>query len=63
MKSAFPFMDHIQGYTYGVGLVTAGRPKEAFQIFKMIYEKFPNTLFTNIGIAIGYSALCDHKKR
>jgi hypothetical protein len=62
MKSALPFMDHIQGYTYGYSLITAGRPKEAFEIFKMIYEKFPNTLFTNIGMASGYSALGDFKK-
>jgi tetratricopeptide (TPR) repeat protein len=62
MKSAFPCMDHVQGYTYGFSLVTAGRPKEAFEIFKMIYEKFPNTLFTNIGMASGYSALGDYKK-
>jgi hypothetical protein len=27
----------------------------------MIYDKFPNTLFTNIGMATGYSAMGDYK--
>jgi hypothetical protein len=62
MKKALPLADHIQGYTYGMSLIAAQRPKEAFEIFKMIYDKYPNTLFTNIGMASGYSALGDHKK-
>jgi tetratricopeptide (TPR) repeat protein len=61
MKKALPLADHIQGYTYGYSLVMAKRPKEAFEIFKMIYAKYPNTLFTNIGMASGYSALGDYK--
>jgi hypothetical protein len=31
-------------------------PKEAFVIFKIVYDKYPNTLFSNIGMASGYSA-------
>jgi tetratricopeptide (TPR) repeat protein len=62
MKQAMSYVDDIQGYVYGVSLVDAKRPKEAFDIFKMIYDKYPNTLFTNIGMATGYSALGDYKK-
>jgi tetratricopeptide (TPR) repeat protein len=62
MKTALPLADHIQGYTYGMTLIAANRPKDAFEIFKMIYDKYPNTLFTNIGMASGYSALGDYKK-
>ena len=49
-------------YTYAVGLVDAKKPKEAFEIFKMNYDKHPNSLFTNLGMASGYSALGDYKK-
>jgi hypothetical protein len=31
------------------------------EIFQWIYNKYPNTLFTNIGMASGYSALGDYK--
>jgi Protein of unknown function (DUF2911) len=61
MKKAMPLMDMIQGYTYGYSLI-ATNPKEAFEIFKMVYDKYPNTLFSNIGMASGYSAFGDYKK-
>jgi hypothetical protein len=61
MKKAMPLMDMIQGYTYGYSLVFTD-PKEAFVIFKMVYDKYPNTLFSNIGMASGYSAFGDYKK-
>ncbi|PWT99333.1 MAG: hypothetical protein C5B52_10770 [Bacteroidetes bacterium] len=62
LKTAFLYIDDLQGYLYGCNLVNAKRPQEAFEVFKMIYDKFPNTLFTNIGMATGYSALGDYKK-
>jgi hypothetical protein len=62
MKKALPLADEIQGYTYAYSLVTAKRAKEAFEIFKMMYDKYPNSLFTNIGMASGYSAFGDYKK-
>jgi hypothetical protein len=61
MKKAMPLMDMIQGYTYGYSLI-ATDPKEAFEIFKMVYDKYPNTLFSNIGMASGYSAFGEYKK-
>ncbi|HEX4851171.1 MAG TPA: DUF2911 domain-containing protein, partial [Puia sp.] len=62
MKTAFNYVDDFQGYVYGMNLITAKRSQEAMEIFKMIYNKYPNTLFTNIGMASGYSALRDYKK-
>jgi tetratricopeptide (TPR) repeat protein len=62
MKKALPLADDIQGYTYGVSLIAAKRTKEGFEVLKMIYDEYPNTLFTNIGMASGYSALGDYKK-
>ena len=61
LKRAFNYVDDFQGYVYGCTLVNSKRPQEALEIFKLIYDKFPNTLFTNIGMATGYSALGDYK--
>jgi tetratricopeptide (TPR) repeat protein len=61
LKRAFNYVDDFQGYVYGCTLVNAKRPQEALEIFKLIYDKFPNTLFTNIGMATGYSALGEYK--
>ena len=62
MKKALPYADQFEAYIYASGLVSTKRPKEAFEVFKMNYDKFPNTLFTNLGMASGYSALGDFKK-
>jgi len=61
MKRAFSYVDDFQGYVYGCTLLNAKRTQEAFDVFKLINDKFPNTLFTNIGMAAGYSALGDYK--
>lgn len=61
MKKALPYADQFEAYVYASGLVTAKRTKRAFEIFKMNYDRFPNTLFTNLGMASGYSALGDYK--
>jgi tetratricopeptide (TPR) repeat protein len=62
MKRALSYVDDFQGYVYGCALISAKRPQEALEIFKLIYNKYPNTIFTNIGMAAGYSALGDYKK-
>jgi len=61
MKQAMPLMDMIQGYTYAYSLIPTNK-KEAFEIFKMVYDKYPNTLFSNLGMASGYSSFGDYKK-
>ncbi len=62
MKKAMPFATQIQAYTYAYGLIGEKKIKEAFEIFKMNYDKHPNSLFTNLGMASGYSAMGDYKK-
>jgi len=62
MKKALPYADQFEAYLYGIDLVTNKQAKEALAVFKMNYERFPNTLFTNLGIASGYSAMGDYKK-
>lgn len=62
IKKALPYADQLEAYTYGAGLISDKRLKDAMEVFKMNYDKFPNTLFTNIGMASGYSALGDYKK-
>jgi hypothetical protein len=61
MKKALPYGNQIEVYLYGLSLITAKEPKNAFDILKMNYNKYGNTLFTNIGMASGYSALGDLK--
>ena len=62
MKNAMPFASQIQAYTYAIGLIGAKKAKEAFEILKTNYDKHPNSLFTNIGMASAWSALGDYKK-
>jgi tetratricopeptide (TPR) repeat protein len=62
MKKALPYADQLEAYVYGSALVSAKRPKDAFEVFKMNYDKFPNTFFAYVGMATGYSALGDYKK-
>ncbi len=62
MKNALPFASQIQAYTYALDLLTAKKTKEAFDVFKLNYDKHPNSLFTNIGMASAYSAMGDYKK-
>jgi hypothetical protein len=62
IKYALPFASQIQAYTYGLDLLTAKKVKEALEVFKMNYDKHPNSLFTNIGLASAYSAMGDYKK-
>jgi hypothetical protein len=62
MKKALPLATDIEGYTYGYNLILAKRQKEAYGILKMMYDKYPNSLFTNIGMASAFSAFGDYKK-
>lgn len=62
MKKALPLATDIEGYTYGFTLILAKRTKEGCDILKMMYDKYPNSLFTNIGMASAYSAVGDYQK-
>jgi hypothetical protein len=62
MKKAMPYADQFEAYLYGIDLLTAKRTKDAIGVFKINYDRFPNTIFTNLGMASGYSAMGDSKK-
>ncbi|WP_143305150.1 DUF2911 domain-containing protein [Chitinophaga vietnamensis] len=62
MKKALPFGDVNELYFYARNLAHLKKGKEAFDIFKMDYDKHPDEFLTNAGMARGYSALGDYKK-
>jgi hypothetical protein len=62
MKKALPFGDVNELYFYARNLTRNKQGKEAFEIFKLDYDKHPNEFLTNAGMARGYSAVGDYKK-
>jgi tetratricopeptide (TPR) repeat protein len=62
MVEAIPMGSVNEVHQYGRVLVNAKEAKEAFRIFKMNYDKFPNVYTTNIGMGRAYSALGEYKK-
>jgi hypothetical protein len=62
MKKALPYADIAQIHQYGRQLLTQKKPKEAFDIFKMNYDKHPNEFTTNMGMARAYSGIGNYKK-
>src|ERR1700761_2435734 len=62
MKKALPYGDMNQLYFYGRTLAINKKGKEAFEVFKIDYDKHPDQFFTNVGMARGDSAIGDYKK-
>ncbi|TWI98700.1 Protein of unknown function (DUF2911) [Mucilaginibacter frigoritolerans] len=62
MKKALPYGSLNEVYFYGRSLARNKKGKEAFEIFKMNYDKHPDQFLTNAGLARGYSAIGDYKK-
>ncbi|WP_240155021.1 DUF2911 domain-containing protein [Chitinophaga sp. Cy-1792] len=62
MKKALPYGNVNELYFYARTLAHLRKGKEAFEIFKMDYDKHPDEFITNAGMARGYSALGDFKK-
>ncbi len=62
IKKALPYGDEFQVYMYATSLVGQKKSKEAFDVFKLNYDKHPDDLVSNMGMASGYSALGDYKK-
>jgi hypothetical protein len=62
MKQAMPLANMNQIHGYGRQLLQQKAFKEALEIFKFNYEKYPNTYTTNMGMARGYSGVGDYKK-
>ncbi len=62
MKKALPYGSINDLYFYARTLARNKQGKEAFEIFKMNYDKHPDEFLTNAGMARGYSAIGDYKK-
>jgi hypothetical protein len=62
MKEALPMGTVQQLHTYARQLLQQKKSKEAFEVFKINYDKNPNEFTTQVGMARGYSAIGDYKK-
>lgn len=62
MVEAIPMGTVNEVHFYGRNLLGAKETKEAFKVFKMNYDKFPNVYTTNIGMGRAHSALGEYKK-
>lgn len=62
MKEALPLGNMQQIHFYARQLLQQKKNKEAFDAFKLNYDKNPNVYTTNMGLARGYSAISDYKK-
>ena len=62
MKQAMPYGSMNQIHNYARQLLNEKKYKEAFDIFKINYDKYPNTFTTNMGMMRGYSATGNFKK-
>lgn len=62
MKVAMPMGSMVEIHTYARQLATKKKGKEAFDAFKLNYDKHPNEFTTLMGMTRGYSAIGDYKK-
>jgi hypothetical protein len=62
MNEALPLGSMIEVHFYARTLQGMNKPKEAFTVFKMNYDKHPKEYTTNLGMARGYSGLGEYKK-
>jgi tetratricopeptide (TPR) repeat protein len=62
MKEALPLGKVAEVHQYARLLLREKKNKEAFDAFKLNYDKHPNEFTTNMGMARGYSGMGDYKK-
>lgn len=62
MKEALPLGSVPEIHAYARQLLLQKKQKEAFDVFKINYDKNPNEFTTQVGMARGYSAMGDYKK-
>jgi hypothetical protein len=62
LKRAMPLGSVGDLYNYARNLVWHKKTKEAFEIAKMNYDKYPDQYLSNTGMARAYSAIGDYKK-
>ena len=56
MKEAIPFANINEAHGYARQLLAATKTKEAAEVFRANYKKFPNTFTTNMGMARAFSS-------
>lgn len=62
MKEALPLGKMPEIHQYARQLLQQKKAKEAFDAFRLNYDRHPNEFTTNMGMARGYSATGDYKK-
>jgi Protein of unknown function (DUF2911) len=62
MKEALPLGTMAEVHQYARQLLAQKRAKDAFDAFKLNYDKHPNEFTTNMGMARGLSGTGDYKK-
>ena len=62
MKEALPMGTAQQIHAYARQLLQQKKSKEAYDVFKLNYDKYPNEFTTTVGMVRGYSAIGDYKK-
>jgi hypothetical protein len=62
MKEALPLGEVGEVHQYARQLLLQKRPKDAFDAFKMNYDRHPNEFTTNMGMARAWSGMGDYKK-
>ena len=62
MKEALPMGKMADVHQYGRALLRQKHAQEAFEVFKLNYDKNPDQFTTLMGMARGYSAIGDYKK-
>lgn len=61
MQKALPYGSMTEVHQYARQLLGLKFAKDAFNVFKMNYDKYPNQFTTLVGMCRGYSALGDYK--
>ena len=62
MKKGMPFGSVTELHQYARQLLAQKKNKDAFDVFKINYDKHPNVFTTNMGMARGYSSIGNYKK-
>jgi|SRR5579871_1468372 len=62
LKKGLPFAAMLEVHQYGRQLLAEKKSKEAFDVFKMNYDKHPNEFTTNMGMVRAYSGIGNYKK-
>jgi tetratricopeptide (TPR) repeat protein len=62
LKKAIPYGNKYELNQYARQLLNEKKNQQAFQVFKINYDKHPNEFSTNMGMARGYSGLGNFKK-